>query len=175
MKTILVLCFIFLGIRANAEDLLFKLKGEPLLTISIVKIRSGILKFKLNELHAKSITLYNVFRGYERTYMGYDFFQFLNYVYDNEWQQKQKLIFTSTDGYHQIVLIAQMLKAAKDKVGYIAYQEKGLNGFTPILKEGKKIDPGPLYLVWSNFSPKDKASHGDLIKWPYQLCEINIE
>jgi hypothetical protein len=29
--------------------------------------------------------------------------------------------------------------------------------------------------VWTNFSVEDKASHGDIIKWPYQLSDIDIE
>lgn len=175
MKLILLISLLVFSTHAFAVDLNFKIKGVPLEVVSLNKIKSGKLKFKRGIINATEVKVYNVFRGYEKTYEGYDFYELLNLVYGKDWQQKEKLTFTSTDGYHQIVLIAPMIKATQNKVGYIAFTEKGKNGFTLVEKEGKKIDPGPLYLVWTNFSANDKASHGDIIKWPYQLSDIDIQ
>ena len=60
-------------------------------------------------------------------------------------------------------------------MGLISYKEKGSSGFTKFLRKEKQVDPGPIYLVWSNFSEKDKASHGDALKWPYQLKVIDVQ
>ncbi len=73
------------------------------------------------------------------------------------------------------VEVSSMLKASKGKVGLIAYKETGIEGFTPYSKNGKLVNLGPFYLVWSNFSEGDKATHSDSLKWPYQLAEINIQ
>ena len=67
-----------------------------------------------------------------------------------------------------------MIKASAGKTGLISYKEKDKSGFTFVKKGEKEIDPGPFYLVWSNFNDKDKATYGDALKWPYQLKEINI-
>ena len=67
-----------------------------------------------------------------------------------------------------------MIKASAGKTGLISYKEKDKPGFTFVKKGEKEIDPGPFYLVWSNFNDKDKATYGDALKWPYQLKEINI-
>lgn len=67
-----------------------------------------------------------------------------------------------------------MVEVAKDKVGYISYTETGKNGFSKFYRKDKVVDPGPLYLVWSNFTEKDKATHGDILKWPYQLKTIEL-
>jgi hypothetical protein len=175
LKFILLIFLAIFTTQVLGADLIFKFKGRPVESVSLNKIKSGKLKFKSGDIHAASVKIFNVFRGYERTYEGYEFFELLNIVYGTSWQQKEKIIFTSSDGYHQIALIAPMLKSAKNKMGYIAFGEKGQSAFTPIIKNGKKIDPGPLYLVWTNFSVEDKASHGDIIKWPYQLSDIDIE
>ncbi|MBC7537643.1 MAG: hypothetical protein H7281_02385 [Bacteriovorax sp.] len=175
MKKILITSLMLFNLQAFAEGLIFKLNGKPLEIVSLNKIKSGNLKFGRGEIKSKKIKLYNVFRGYERTYVGYNFNELLNLIYGKEWQQKEKLTFTSTDGYHQIALIPPMIKSTKNKIGYIAFTEEGKIGFSPVIKDGKMIDPGPLYLVWTNFTLKDKASHGDIIKWPYQLSDIDLE
>ncbi|MDD4973820.1 MAG: hypothetical protein PHY93_05685 [Bacteriovorax sp.] len=175
MKLMLLISLIIFNAQAFSEDLVFKLKGRPLEIVSLIKIKSGKLKFKSGDINATTVKLFNVFRGYERTYDGYAFYELLNLVYGKAWQQKEKLICTSSDSYHHIAVITPMIKSAKNNMGYIAFGEKGITGFTPIIKSGKKIDPGPLYLVWTNFTAKDRASHGDIIKWPYQLSEIDIE
>ena len=45
----------------------------------------------------------------------------------------------------------------------------------PIKRGDKEIDPGPFYLVWSNFKETDHAAYSDVLKWPYQLVEINVK
>ena len=161
--------------NAFSEDLAFKLKGMPIQKFSLSEINSGKLKMKTLEMKSSTIKLFNVFRSKETFYEAYPFYELLNSVYGADWQKKEKISFTSIDGYHQISLIAPMLKATKKKMGYLAFKEVGRNGFEKFQKKGKSVDPGPLYLVWTNFSDRDKASHGDIIKWPYQLSEINIE
>jgi len=159
------------SLNSHAATLAFKLKGQPSAAFSETQIKSRELK----GLKAIDITLYNVFRGYERTYEGYDFFVLLDNVYGKDWRKQKKISFIAADGYNQFAFIPAMLNAAKNKAPYLVFSEKGKNGFTLIEKQGKLIDPGPLYLVWSNFSEADKASHADTLKWPYQLATISVD
>jgi hypothetical protein len=78
-------------------------------------------------------------------------------------------------GYTQVIGTKKLLKAAAGRVGLLAYKEKNKEGFTTFTKKKQEIDPGPLYLVWSNFTAKDKFSHGDELKWPYQLKTIALD
>jgi hypothetical protein len=158
-----------------ALDLIFKLKGVQIQSVSLREIRSHEMHLKLGNIKAQKVQLFNVFRGVDKTYEGYNFYELLSLVYGPSWQQNQRISFTSLDGYHQSSPMALLLKETKDKTGYLAFKEEHLSGFLPFKKSDKTIDPGPLYLVWSHFSKFDKASHGDIIKWPYQLAEINID
>ena len=175
IKFFLSFCFLLFVNNAFSLDLVFKQKGLFVDKISLSKINSGKLNIKNSEIKSSTIKLFNVFRTKETFYKAYPFYELLNAIYGIDWQNKEKISFTSVDGYHQVALIAPMLKVTKNKIGYLAFAEEGLNGFGKFQKKGKWVDPGPLYLVWTNFSEKDKASHGDIIKWPYQLIEINIE
>ena len=166
---------IFTGNCLAFENLVLKEKGLVRNSVSLSSIFSSKLVFEGQEIKAVKIKLYNVFRGQEKAYEAYNFYQLLDAIYGKSWRLKEKISFTSIDGYHQVSLISPMLKASETKIGYLAFREGNLKGFEPFQKSGKKIDPAPLYLVWSNFTDKDKASHGDIIKWPYQLIEINIE
>lgn len=175
MRLVLLLFFALVNTGSVASELVFKLKGRRLESVTLKQMKSKIVKLKKGEIHSTKVTLYNVFRGYEKTYEGYSFFELLTLVFGPEWKQREKLIFTSSDGYHQISPIASLLKLTQSKMGLIAFTEVGRNGFTEILKGGKRINPGPFYLVWTHFKEEDKASHGDIIKWPYQLSDIDIE
>ena len=94
--------------------------------------------------------------------------------YGKKWRKSKRVSFKALDGYTQVIATSKMLKAAKGKKGLIAYKEKDREGFTPVKRKEKTVDPGPLYLVWSNFTEKEKASHGDALKWPYQLKSIEV-
>jgi hypothetical protein len=175
---ILIILFTICAFNSHAADLTFKLKGKDVSSFSPSQVKSGEIKEKEKEkgkVKASEVTLFNVFRGYERTYEGYDFFNLLDAVYGNGWREAKQISFVAADGYRQFALIPNMIRAAKDKKGFLAFSEKGMSGFTKIDKQGKQIDPGPFYLVWTNFSEADKASHADTLKWPYQLVTINLE
>ena len=161
--------------NAFSQSLVFKQKGVVLEELSFSQIKSGKLMIRKVEIKSSTIKIFNVFRNKKTSYEAYSFYELLNDVYGTDWQKKEKISFTSTDGYHQAALIAPMLNATKNKKGYLAFKEVGFSEFEKFQKKEKLIDPGPLYLVWTNFSDSDKASHGDIIKWPYQLIEINIE
>lgn len=175
MKKFLAIYLFSFSLYVFSQDLSFKREGKLLETVSLSAIRTGNLNFKNGSIHASNAKIFNVFRGYEKTYGGYNLFQVLDLVYGKDWKLKNKIIFNSIDGYHQISLIKKLLSATQNKTGLIAFTENDRIGFTEIIKDGKKVDPAPLYLVWTNFSNADKASHADTIKWPYQLIEINIE
>jgi len=171
----LLFCFFACITGLQAAELVFRSNGKELASISMGKIRSAEIKTRHGSVKAMELGLYNVFRQSEHVYEGYDFFQLLDAVYGKDWKKRKTLSFTAADGYVQFCLIDKMLVAAKGKTGFLAYAEKGLEGLGKFMKNGKQVDPGPLYLVWSNFSKADKASHADVLKWPYQLASINLE
>jgi hypothetical protein len=175
IKLIFISLWVLLVSSVSAASLTFKLNGKTVETISLEMIKSQQLQIKQTKVFEKKLKVYNVFRGYNKTYIGYDLYEILNAIYGNDWKEKKKITFNSIDGYHQMSLIHSLLRSTDDKKNVIAYKEADRDGFTPFIKEGKMIDPGPLYLVWSNFTDKDIASHADTIKWPYQLAEINID
>lgn len=174
MRALLILSLLT-TFTTHAANLVFKLKGAEVASFSSEQIKSGELLHKHGKLKSSDVKIFNVFRGYERTYEGYDLFTLLDVVYGQGWKTSRKISFLAADGYIQFAFTPKMLKAAQGKNGHLAFAEEGKNGFTLIEKQGKQIDPGPFYLVWTNFSEADKASHGDTLKWPYQLVTINID
>jgi hypothetical protein len=168
--------FLFLiSVGAFAATLTFKYKGQVVTSFTLEQFKSGELSGKWGKVKSQKKKIYNVFRGYERIYEGYDFYELLNAVYSEKWAMDKKVTFIAIDGYNQFTFIGEMLKAAEGKKGFLAFREDGLSGFTLVEKQGKKIDPGPWYLVWSHFKEIDKASHADTLKWPYQLTTVNID
>jgi len=174
MKKLLLL-IAFLTVDAFSADLKFKLKGEVIQSFTLEQLRSGEIETKSGKVRATEEKIFNVFRGTERIYSGYPFFQLMDAVYGKSWRTHKRIAYIAADGYNQFSSIAPLLKAAERKDGLLAYGEKGKDGFTSFEKEGKMVNPGPTYLVWKNFSDKDKASHADTLKWPYQMITISID
>lgn len=174
LSAFIVTAFILLAVPAIASDLVFLKDGEVVKKLTLKEIKKGQMKLGDAFIGSVDKTLFNAWRGYERTYRGYSFSELLGHVYGEDWILAKTISFRSLDGYKQIANVKAMLRSAKGKSGLIAYTETGKNGFTKFKRENKVIDPGPLYLVWSHFEEKDKASHGDNLKWPYQLKTVEI-
>jgi|GEM_PF-4133972 len=170
MKALLAL-LLLVSFSAEAHQLLFRMQNKDVLTLPIEGMKSGTAA----RVKASSVSLYNADRGYQRTYQGYDLFVLLDSVYGKAWRTQKKITFIAADGSSQFVQISDMLKSAQNRKGYLAYSEKGKNGFTFIEKNGHKIDPAHLYLVWSNFNKRTPASAVPALKWPYQMAVISIE
>ncbi len=156
------LAALFFSFAVCAQTLEFRLDGKTL--------RKAELPHLKQKEEARDV--YNVFRGYKRTYLGRDFSALMGEVYGADWVKKKKVQFLALDGYGQISLVPGIV-SSKHK-GFLAWGEKGQQGFTPVIKGDKSIDPGPFYLVWDGYAETDKGSHGDNLKWPYQLGVINL-
>lgn len=170
MKFSILILFLFLSQAAFANKLDFKNDGKIVKSFS----PNEISQEKLEKINSTEIKLYNPWRGYEKTYVGYEFFKILDSIYGEKWRKSATIKFIAQDGYTSISNIQSMIKASTGKTGLISYKEKDKSGFTLVKKGEKEIDPGPFYLVWSNFNDGDKATYGDALKWPYQLKEIDI-
>jgi len=170
MKLFLASILFIFSINLFANTLNFKLNGKTVMSFPHDKIIQG----KLNKINSTEMTLYNAWRGYTRTYIGYDFFKVLDSVFGNYWRNSKTIKFMAIDGYVSISNIQAMIKASSGKTGLLSFKEKNKNGFTFVTKGSKEINPGPYYLVWTNFNDSDKATYGDVLKWPYQLMEIDI-
>ena len=173
MKSLLILLVAPLFLFAT--ELIFKVDGKEVKVFNASQIKSGLLKGESSFVGTYDLTLFNAWRRYHRTYRGYDFYELLDSVFGKDWRSYKKIQFKSLDGYEQSVRIKNMLKSSKGKSGLLAYTESGKKGFTPYYKKNKVIDPAPYYLVWSHFSNEDKATHGDNLKWPYQLIQIELK
>jgi len=90
--------------------------------------------------------LYNAWRGYSRVYVGYSLYKILDSILTKDWRKQKEVKFIALDGYTVSSQVSDLLKAEATQVGLIAYTEKGKNGFTPVQRGDKTIDPGPLYL-----------------------------
>jgi hypothetical protein len=172
MKLIMLLVML-LPVRAfsASQTLEFKRNGKLMRSFSLAELQNG----KLDKIKAIEVDLYNAWMEDRRVYVGYDFFKVLDAIYGKNWRKSAMLAFVASDGYISHSDIGPMLKVAANKTGLIAYAEKNQNGFTLIQHGNKEIDPGPFYLVWSNFKESDRAAHSDVLKWPYQLVEINLQ
>lgn len=151
--------------------LAFKKNGKSVKSFSIEELQKG----QLGKIKAIEVDLYNAWRQERKVYIGYDLFKVLDSVYGKNWRKSKMIAFTASDGYISHSDTRPMLKAATDKVGLIAYKEKDKNGFTFFKHADKEIDPGPFYLVWSNFKESDRPAYSDVLKWPYQLVEIDVK
>ncbi len=169
-KLLLTIIVTFLSSNIFANTLDFKSDGKMVKSFSTKEITQG----HFEKIKASELTLFNAWRGYERTYVGYNFFDVLDSVYSEKWRKAQMIKFIATDGFVLKSTIQAMLKASEGRIGFLAYKEKNMKGFSHFKKGEKEIDPGPFYLVWSNFHKGDKVSYGDILQWPYQLTEIEI-
>ena len=174
-KIFFSILFLCLGLNCYGANLYFKMDGKEVAYFSLKQFKKGELRGKYGVVKVQEKKIYNAFRGYKRIYLGFDFFKLLDVVYGVTWHTKKRIIFKASDNYQQISLIAKMQEAANDKIGLMAFTEKNRRGFTKIEKNGKTIDPGPFYLVWSNFKESQIATHADPLKWPYNLSIIEID
>ena len=170
MKAFLALALL-LSFSAHATQLLFKLKNKDLQSVSIDSMKAG----SISRLSSSDVTLYNPDRGHQLTYQGYDLFALLDFVYGKTWRTQKKITFITADGSSQNALISEMIKAAQGRKGHLAFAETGTKGFTFVEKNGHRIDPAPLYLVWNNFTSKTPVSSLPALKWPYQIAVISID
>lgn len=167
MKLLLTFSLVFLSFSTFAQSLLLRKDNikKQYVTKSDFKNIEGI----------KSLKVQNVWRKYNKTYEGVEFYKLLDKVYGKSWRNAKSISFKALDGYTQTTTIPLMLKMSIGKTGLIATNEEGQSGFSKFVRNKKEVALGPFYLVWSNFSVDDKASHVDALKWPYQLKEINID
>lgn len=171
MLRVISIFFILITIPTLSKDLVFKKDGKILKEIFLKELKSG----KTLSNSKQDLNIFNTWRGYKKSYTGYSLYNLLDSIYTKRWRDSKRISFFAKDGYKQIVATKEMLKQSQGKTGILAYKETMNIGFTKFKRKGKLIDPGPLYLVWSNFSEKEKATHGDGLKWPYQLKTIDIE
>ncbi len=122
-----------------------------------------------------SHVIYNPFRKHTRKYTGYDFFSFLDSMYGKKWRQSDRVTFTAADGFIQISSVKAMLQKGASHTGMIAFTDGTPGGFLTFQKSGKQINPGPYYLVWTQFDDRSPASYQDPLKWPYQLRSIKFQ
>ncbi|MFN8370681.1 MAG: hypothetical protein U0T83_08685 [Bacteriovoracaceae bacterium] len=174
MYKIILLFLISFSAICNAASLEFKLNLKLIAKVNAKEFHKGLLHFNKKQIKAIDQALYNAWRGMEISYKGYPFFELLDLYFTQDWRNASTIAFVSLDGYVQKVKIQDLLKAAQNKTGYLAYSESGKDGFTKFTKGEKLIDPSPFYLVWSNFTEGDRAKHSDTLKWPYQLKTIII-
>lgn len=167
---LLTLIFIFFSFNAFASSLTFKENGKVLNTTTIESIKQG----SLAGVKKTEVTFYNPWRKNGFTYNGYDLFSVLTSVYGEKWKSASVIKLIAQDGYASISNIKAMIKAAEGKSGILAYSEKNQKGFSLVKRGERKIDPGPLYLIWTGFKKGNKVTYGDALKWPYQLKEIEI-
>ena len=166
----LVLFSLFITPQCFAESIEFFWGQENLKKINLRE--SPHLNGHKLELLSKD--LYNPFRKSNRVYEGYDFFNLLDQVYGKRWRDADTITFTALDGFVQVAPVKSMLLKETAHSGIIAFREKNQSGFQSFEKNGKVVNPGPYYLVWTKFDGRSVAQYSDSLKWPYQLKSIKV-
>ena len=182
LKSVFFSALLTLSAASMANGIKFIADGNVVQHIKDKKLKSGVVKTKKGIVGSVDKTIFNVFRGYERTYRGYSFREMMTAVYGKKWKKARSITFRSLDGYKQTVRVKKLLKASEENHGYLAFKETGKSGFTKFYKNPKKkgkkkkvVNPGPYYLVWDGYDRDDKGNHADHLKWPYQLASIAIK
>lgn len=169
--------FLFLALvfhSAFASQVTIKLEGKEVLFIKAEDTKSGIIKTKDNRfIGSLHRTLANPYRKYTRTYEGFSLVEVLKAAIKKN-IEGYKLTFVATDGYRVKMSSKDFMNALQKHSPLIAYKETGKKGFTPFMKGKKMVDPGPFYLVWSNYKGDEDVSGKTIIKWPYMLSQILI-
>lgn len=181
-KTICFCTMAFAGtqsISTNKSVLTFKKSGKEVKQVELSSMKANHLKINGKSLSFEDRQIYHGFRQYERMYRGYNFFSVLDAVYGRDWRKGKSITFTARDGYVQAVLISEMLKAAHGKTGLLALREidektSQMKPLSTFERGTSIIDPGPITLLWTGFPIGTQVQHGDPLKWPYQLVEIDM-
>ncbi len=169
LKTLFKILFLISTFSASAFEFTVKKDGKILKKIPLEELKS------IKDIETIQSHVYNPWRDHEKNYIGYNFYKFLDFAYGKEWRKGKKIHFKALDGYQQISNIKEMLRLSNNTYSPIlAYREKDHKSFRTFNNKNKTVDPGPVYLLWSGFKKVDKVSHGDVLKWPYQLKEINV-
>ena len=64
-------------------------------------MKSGEVQTKLGKLKSREVKIFNIFKGQERIYIGYNFFILLDLVYRAKLRNNRKFSFIARDGYYQ--------------------------------------------------------------------------
>lgn len=167
MKLFKLLTLFLITQLTFSNELLLKVNNKTLLKINTNNFSSKLGLKKHNKL------IYNPWRKESYHYSGFNFYEILDITYGPKWREYRTISFKATDGYQQVSSIKKMISNRNN--GFLATGEVNQNGFTKFTRKEKTIDPGPLYLLWEGFNKDSKVSHGDDLKWPYQLVEINLK
>ncbi len=167
MKLFKLLTLILIAQLTFSNELILKANSKALLKINTKNFSDKLGLKKHNKV------IYNPWRKKSYHYSGYNFYEILDVVYGPKWREFRTISFKAADGYQQLASIKKMIN--NRKTGFLAIGEVNNNGFTKFTRKKKTIDPGPLYLLWEGFNKDSKVSHGDDLKWPYQLVEINLK
>lgn len=174
MKLILAFIAIITAVPVSASEMEFFWGEEVVKTIGLKEMSDGTLKFKEKEQTLKKESVYNPFRKYTRVYEGYDFIELMDNVYGKKWREAEIVRFHALDGFVQSAPVKKMLERTGEHLGVLAIGEEGKKNFVEFEKNGKMVNPGPFYLVWTKFDGRNVANYSDHLKWPYQLKRITV-
>jgi mono/diheme cytochrome c family protein len=127
----------------------------------------------INEPQIKKITL-TILEPHENfsktNYSGFETKSVLNYIYGEQWQKSELIVFKCADGYQDLIPIDNL----KTHDSILAYKKEA--GTFSLYNKGQKeqiTDLGPYYLVWDNKRNQDLKTDG-ATHWPYQIVEIEL-
>jgi hypothetical protein len=174
MRSFLIVLSILVNASAFAQEIKFLFNSKDVHTLKQSALAKGQVTVNGIELSSEKKAVYNPFRKYTKSYEGYNFFAILDAVYGPKWRQAESIRFMALDGFTQVAPIKKMIERSYEHNGIMAFKEADRKDFEKFEKNGKQVDPGPFYLLWTNFEGRQLASYADHLKWPYQLSQIVI-
>jgi mono/diheme cytochrome c family protein len=147
----------------KADDLVFKLKGKGVKTLTFDQLE------KISPPH--DLPVYEIHEAKDVTYQVSDLRSVLTAVYGELWKNSDEILFTCLDGYQPSIPVAKI----KEFTSALAFARKGAKEFSliAVIDKNKKVDLGPYYLVWDNLKNKRLRS-GEVHDWPYQVTTVDL-
>jgi hypothetical protein len=78
-----------------SSDLVFKKDNKVLKEFSLNTIKMG----KIGKVNSTELDLYNIARGYQKKYLGYNLFDLLGHIYGPKWKESKRITFAA-QGIH---------------------------------------------------------------------------
>jgi mono/diheme cytochrome c family protein len=149
---------------AQARELAFSRRGEPVATRSLDALRAAV--------PPATVRVHEPYEAHEVAFSALPFDRVLDAIYTPTWRDEEELLFTCSDGYQPTIPVKRVLSHR----AWLAFDRVGPGGFTIRKRESgevRQIELGPFYLVWENLHDAQVRQEADY-GWPYQLVGIDL-
>ena len=149
---------------AQANDLTFARRGQPVKTLSLEALRASV--------EASRVHVLEPYEEGEATFQALPLPAVLDRAYGPAWREEEELLFTCLDGYQPGVPVSRVLAHE----AWLAFDRVDAPAFAIRKRESgqvRNVDLGPYYLIWENVDDPVILQEMDY-GWPYQLVGVDL-